>query len=113
MNKLEQLKCEYSQLCIEWEKANDYLHSISLKIKEKNIEIESLEKAQAKNGIFKYKGATYRIRYMDLKGKPKSFLLANKSKSRYEIIIDSNLNSREKQKELHTILKRKKCLHFF
>lgn len=105
MNKLESLKNEYLQLCEEFEKASNYMHSIGKKRRCKKREIEELESRT----WFKYNGKTYRVCYEELKYR-KSILLKDIKNGNLVIIIDNKLTPKERQEELHIMLKEKKCL---
>lgn len=109
MRNLEALKNEYLQLCEEFEKASDYMHSISKKIRCKKREIEELESKM----YFKYNGQTYKVLYEKLDKPHRSLLLRDRRNGTFIIKIDSKLSPKEKQEELHIMLKRKKCLTYF
>lgn len=109
MTNLELLKNEYSQLCEEFYRANDYMHSIGEKIRCKKREIEELESKM----YFKYNGQTYKVLYEKLNKPHRSLLLKDTRNGVLVIKIDSELSSKEKQDELHIMLKRKKCLKYF
>lgn len=102
-NRLKILKKNYIELSKEFEEVSNYIHILAMIIKEINKEIEKLESKQ----WFKYKKEKYLVNYCTLEGF-KSLLLKNNKG--YLILIDNNLRKKEKQKELHAILKRKKCI---
>lgn len=109
MTNLEILKNEYLQLWDEFDRASEYMHSIGRKIREKRKEIEELESRK----YFKYNGETYKVLYEKLDKPYRSLLLRDRRDGTLVIKIDNRLNSKEKQEELHIILKRKKCLTYF
>lgn len=102
-NRLKILKKNYIELSEEFEQINNYMYILAEIIKEINQEIEKLESKR----WFKYKKEKYLVNYCALEGY-KSLLLKNNKG--YLIVIDNNLRKKEKQKELHAILKRKKCI---
>lgn len=102
-SKLKKLKKNHTDLMKEFEEVSSYIHILAKIIKEINREIEKLESKQ----WFKYKKEKYLVKCCELKGY-KSLLLKNNKG--YLILINNNLRKKEKQKELHSILKRKKCM---
>lgn len=109
MTNLEMLKNEYMQLCEEFDRASDYMHSISEKIRCKKREIEELESKT----YFKYNGQTYKVLYEKLDKPHRSLLLRDRRDGTFIIKINSKLTQKEKRDELHIMLKRKKCLTYF
>lgn len=109
MNNLEALKNEYLQLCEEFDLVSNYMHSIGEKIRCENREIEELKSRM----YFKYNGQTYKVLYDKLDKPHRSLLLKDTRNGIFVIKIDSRLSPKEKQEELHIMLKRKKCLTYF
>ncbi|MDU1313260.1 MAG: hypothetical protein E6940_04270 [Clostridium septicum] len=109
MSNLEKLKNEYLQLCEEFYRASDYMHSIGEKIRSKKRKIEELESRM----YFKHNGQTYKVLYEKLDKPYRSLLLRDRRDGTFIIKIDSKLTPKEKQEELHIMLKRKKCLTYF
>lgn len=109
MNKIELLKNDYFSLCEEFERASNYMHSIGKKMREKRKEIDELESRR----WFKYNGKIYYVIHEELKRPYRSILFKDIRSGNLVIKIDSRLTLKERQEELHTILKRKKCLKYF
>lgn len=109
MSNLEKLKSEYEELCNEFDSVSNYMHSIGRKLREKKKEIEELESRT----WFKYNGKIYRVFYEELKRPHRSLLFEDRRNGNLIIKIDSRLTSKEKQEELHIMLRRKKCLKYF
>lgn len=109
MTNLEMLKNEYIELCEEFDRASDYMHSIGEKMRCKKREIEELESSM----YFKHNGQIYKVLYEKLDRPHRSLLLRDIKNSNWIIKIDSRLTEKEKQKELHIMLKRKKCLTYY
>ena len=109
MSKLESLRNEYFNLCEEFERASNYMHFVDRLIREKRKEIEELES----RSWIKYNGEIYHICYEELKRPQRSILLKDIRNGNLVIKIDSRLTPKERQEELHIILKRKKCLEYY
>ncbi|MFR4583238.1 hypothetical protein [Clostridium cadaveris] len=109
MNKLEILKNDYIELCEEFERASNYMHFIGEKVRDKKKKIEDLESRTR----FKYNGARYHVRYEELEKPHRSLLLKNINNGSWVIKINSELSTKERQEELHIMLKRKKCLKYY
>lgn len=109
MTNLELLRNEYSQLCEEFYRASDCMHSIGRKIRIKRKEIEEFES----RAIFKYNRERYKVIYEELDKPHRSLLLRDLRNGIFVIKINSRLTEKEKKKELHIMLTRKKWLKYF
>ncbi|MDU1315212.1 MAG: hypothetical protein E6940_14330 [Clostridium septicum] len=109
MNNLAAIKNDYFELCKEFKEVSNYMHSIGREIRAKRQEIERL----ISRSYFKYDGKTYHVCYEELKGPHKSILLKDMKNGNLVIKIDIRLAPKEKQEELHIMLKRKKCLKYY
>lgn len=109
MNKIESLKNDYFSLCEEFCRVNSYKHALGKTLEAKRKEIDELESRR----WFKYDGKIYHVIHEELKRPYRSILFKDIRNGNLVIKIDSRLTSKERQEELHIILKRKKCLEYF
>lgn len=107
---IRELKREIAKLEVEFDKLSDLTHEIVNKIKEKKKQIKKIQRIRARS-FFKYKGSIYRVVYVDFK--TRYSFMATKEKKLNVIFIDSKLSPKEKQEELHIMLKRKKRFNCF
>lgn len=109
MSKLELLRNEYFNLFDEFCRVNAYKHALGKTLEAKRKEIEELES----RSWIKYNGEIYHICYEELKRPQRSILFKDIRNGNLVIKIDSRLTPKERQEELHIILKRKKCLEYY
>lgn len=102
MNKIVNLENEIGKLEEECEFIGKYMSSVMQEIRDRKIMIRHIKRKHR----FKYKGKIYYVVIVPFK--------TYRSTLKGQVIyINSNLSKVDRQRELHIILKRKKCLTWF